>query len=72
MVGRLKTETWTDREGQTRKNFKIVADQVNRVRPFMVSAHSSHLGDFLLSTVTCGPSQYLCSFLRDMCSDGAP
>ena len=40
MVGRLKTETWTDKEGQTRKSFKIVADQVNRVRPYtMVSPY---------------------------------
>ena len=35
MVGRLKTETWTDKAtNQPRKSFKVVADQVNRVRSF--------------------------------------
>ncbi|CAL8469525.1 g9066 [Coccomyxa elongata] len=34
VVGRLKSDQWTDREGQTRSSFKIVADQVNRVRPW--------------------------------------
>ena len=34
VVGRLKNDQWTDREGQTRNTFKIVADQVNRVRPW--------------------------------------
>jgi single-stranded DNA-binding protein len=34
VVGRLKTEAWTDKEGQSRKGFKIVADQINRVRPY--------------------------------------
>lgn len=33
VVGRLKTETWTDKvTNQPRKTIKIVADQVNRVR----------------------------------------
>lgn len=35
VVGRLKTETWTDKAtNQPRKSFKVVADQVNRVRSF--------------------------------------
>ena len=35
VVGRLKTESYTDRAtGQPRKSFKIVADQINRVRPY--------------------------------------
>lgn len=34
MVGRLKTEAYTDKAGQPRKSFKIVADQINRVRPY--------------------------------------
>lgn len=35
VVGRLKTETWTDKvTNQPRKAFKVVADQVNRVRSF--------------------------------------
>ena len=35
VVGRLKTETWTDKAtNQPRKSFKVIADQVNRVRSF--------------------------------------
>ena len=35
VVGRLKTETWTDKvTNQPRKSFKVVADQVNRVRSY--------------------------------------
>ena len=38
VVGRLKTETWTDKvTNQPRKSIKVVADQVNRVRAFQVS-----------------------------------
>jgi hypothetical protein len=37
VVGRLKTEEWTDKmTGQPRRSFKIVADQVNKVRPWAV------------------------------------
>jgi len=35
VVGRLKTETWTDKvTNQPRKNVKVVADYLNRVQSF--------------------------------------
>ncbi|BDA44738.1 probable single-stranded DNA-binding protein [Coccomyxa sp. Obi] len=41
VVGRLKSEEYRDKEGQTRSSFKIVADQVNRVRPWNVGYQSA-------------------------------
>lgn len=49
-MGRLKTETWTDKQGQTRKSVKIVADQVNRVKPYVGVSSIPHSECYSVNT----------------------
>jgi len=55
VVGRLKTETWTDKvTNQPRKNVKVVADYLNRVQSFgqVRRHHQNSLYSGRVTTIT--------------------
>ena len=55
VVGRLKTETWTDKAtNQSRKSVKVVADHLSRVQPFgqVCRHHQNSLYSGRITTTT--------------------